>query len=255
MVCDDWKAAIWKPVLPDINLNEHAVVRHEGLVGWAIRKHSRRLATEIKEFSKLVKPSVLAARFQEYYRRIEQIHNNTKRSERTRFENTIKLFEKYGTQYGFDPLLLAAQGYQESRLRQENRSPIGAIGIMQIMPQTGTSLGVGDITRVEPNIHGGVKYLDRLMKRYFAGAELDEQNRTLFAFAAYNAGPARITQMREVAGKRGLDAQQWFKNVEIVTTERVGLEPTLYVRNVSRAMSRTGSCRRQRKGVKRPARP
>jgi hypothetical protein len=38
--------------------------------------------------------------------------------------------------------------------------------------------------------------------------------------------------MREGAGKRGLDAQQWFKNVEIVTAERVGVEPTLYVRNI-----------------------
>ena len=49
------------------------------------------------------------------------------------------LFRKYGEQYGFDPLMLAAQGYQESRLNQNATSHVGAIGIMQIMPATGRS--------------------------------------------------------------------------------------------------------------------
>ena len=232
MVCDDWKATIWKQLLPKITLNKQAVVRQGGVVGWAIRKNSPQLGAELKEFSKFVNPGVLASSFKQYYRRIEQIHNNTKGSDRKRFENTIKLFEKYGAEYGFDPLLLAAQGYQESRLRQESRSPVGAIGIMQIMPKTGASLGVGDITQAEPNIHGGVKYLDKLIKRYFPDAQLDEQNRTLFAFAAYNAGPARIAQVQRLAAKRSLDPRQWFNNVEIVTSEQVGMEPTIYVRNI-----------------------
>jgi membrane-bound lytic murein transglycosylase MltF len=232
MVCDDWKAAIWKQMLPKITLNKEAVVREGGVVGWAIRKNNPKLAAELKDLLKFVKPGVLAVSFKQYYRRIKQIHNNAKGSDRKRFENTIKLFEKYGARYGFDPLLLAAQGYQESRLRQEARNPGGAIGIMQIMPKTGASLGVGDITRTEPNIHGGVKYLDRLMKRYFPDAEFDEQNRTLFAFAAYNGGPGRIAQMEKLAAKRGLDPHRWFNNVEIVTAERVGMEPTTYVHNI-----------------------
>ena len=232
MVCDDWKARIWAQMLPKINLNKGAVVREGGVVGWAIRKNSPQLTAVLKEFGKQIKPGILAASFKKYYRRIEQIHNNATASDRKRFENTISLFEKYGAKYGFDPLLLAAQGYQESRLRQDARSPGGAIGIMQVLPKTGASLEVGDITRTEPNIHAGAKYLDRLMQRYFADAKFDEQNRTLFAFAAYNAGPARIAQMRELAVKRGLDPQQWFNNVEIVSSERIGMTPTTYVRNI-----------------------
>ena len=54
-----------------------------------------------------------------------------------RFEETLALFEKYGAQYGFDPLMLAAQGYQESQLDQKAKSHVGAIGVMQIMPATG----------------------------------------------------------------------------------------------------------------------
>ena len=110
--------------------------------------------------------------------------------------------------------MLAAQGYQESTLDQNKRSRVGAIGVMQIMPATGKELKVGDITRTEPNIHAGAKYMDQLMTRYFKDAKFDEQNRSLFAFASYNAGPGNISRMRKEAQKRGLDPDQWFNNVE-----------------------------------------
>ena len=70
------------------------------------------------------------------------------------------------------------------------------------------------------------------MTRYFQDAKFDETNRALFAFAAYNAGPGRIAQMRQEAVKRRLDPDKWFNNVEIVTAERVGIETTTYVRNI-----------------------
>ena len=128
--------------------------------------------------------------------------------------------------------MMAAQGFQESRLNQNAKSQVGAIGVMQVMPATGKELGVGDIRQVEANIHAGVKYMDQLMSRYFKDAKFDEQNRTLFAFAAYNAGPGRIQQMRNIAKDRGLDPDRWFNSVEIVTAEKVGIETTTYVRNI-----------------------
>jgi membrane-bound lytic murein transglycosylase MltF len=128
--------------------------------------------------------------------------------------------------------MLAAQGYQESGLDQNAKSHVGAIGIMQIMPATGAELRVGDIRVSEANVHGGAKYMDQLMTRYFTDAKFDDANRSLFAFAAYNAGPGRISQMRKEAQKRGLDPDKWFNNVEIVTAEKVGIETTTYVRNI-----------------------
>ncbi len=56
---------------------------------------------------------------------------------RKTFLAVVDLFRKYSDQYKVDFLLMAAQGYQESRLNQNARSPVGAIGIMQIMPETG----------------------------------------------------------------------------------------------------------------------
>ena len=145
---------------------------------------------------------------------------------------TIALFRKYGSKYNFDPLMLAAQGYQESGLNQQAKSHVGAIGIMQIMPATGKELGVGDIHQAEANVHGGIKYMRKLIDTYFDDADFDETNRTLFAFAAYNAGPGRVAKLRKEAEEEGLDPNKWFNNVELIAAKRVGQETVGYVRNI-----------------------
>lgn len=233
-VVDDWKAKMWAQVLPKIKVRADLVLRAEGYTGWAVRKGSPKLVEVGNEFYKdLVKrEGPLEKRLAKYHQRIKQIHNNTAGAEYKRFEATLKLFEKYGAKYGFDPLMLAAQGYQESRLNQEARSHVGAIGVMQIMPATGQDLGVGSIHEVEPNIHGGTKYMDQLMTKYFPDAKFSEADRPLFAFASYNAGPGRIAQLRKETAKRGLDPDKWFNNVELVVAEKVGMETTTYVRNI-----------------------
>jgi membrane-bound lytic murein transglycosylase MltF len=128
--------------------------------------------------------------------------------------------------------MVAALGYQESRLDQNARSHLGAIGIMQLMPDTGRSLKVGDITKAEPNVHGGFKYLRQIYDRHLDTEGLDEQNRTLFAIAAYNAGSGRIASLRAEAATKGLDANVWFNNVELIAARRVGQETVVYVRNI-----------------------
>ena len=149
-----------------------------------------------------------------------------------KFTETLAIFEKYGGKYGFDPLMLAAQGYQESQLDQGAKSAVGAIGVMQLMPATGAEMKVGDVHVTEPNIHAGAKYMDQLMTKYFADAHFSEGNRPLFAFAAYNCGPGNVAKARKEAVKRGLDPDKWFNNVEIVIAEKIGTETTTYVRNI-----------------------
>ena len=155
-------------------------------------------------------------------------------AERKKFIALVQLFRKYSDQYNLDFLLMAAQGYQESRLDQSARSPVGAIGIMQIMPATGAELRVGDITLAEPNIHGGVKYMRSIMEQNFQDEPMDGLNKGLFTFAAYNAGPGKIRQLRREAAKRGLDQNVWFGNVEQIASERIGRETVTYVSNISK---------------------
>lgn len=173
-----------------------------------------------------------AARLAQYNKRIKQLKDPTGSEEYKRFQSTLALFRQYGGQYGFDPLMLAAQGYQESQLNQEAKSGVGAVGIMQLMPATGAELKVGDITLAEPNVHAGAKYMDRLMTKFFPDAKFSEWDRSLFAFASYNAGPGRIARMRKEAEKRGLNPDVWLNNVELITAEKIGIETTTYVRNI-----------------------
>jgi membrane-bound lytic murein transglycosylase MltF len=233
-VVDDWKALLWAQILPKIKTREDLVLRAEGYTGWAIRKDSPKLAGVLADFygGVVKKHGMIESRLAKNEKRIKRIRNNTAGAEWTHFEATVRLFEKYGAKYGFDPLMLTAQGYQESRLRQDARSHVGAIGVMQIMPDTGKDLRVGDIHELEPNIHGGAKYMSQLMTRYFPDADFSEQDRTLFAFASYNAGPGAISRLRREAQKRALDPDKWFDNVEVVVARRIGMETTAYVRNI-----------------------
>jgi len=174
----------------------------------------------------------VASRVQELEKREKKLMNPTDSAGRKRFEQTLALFEKYGTEYRFDPLMLTAQGYQESRLDQNTRSRVGAIGVMQIMPAVGAQMHVGSVRQIDPNVHAGAKYMDQLMSKYFADATLGETDRTLMAFASYNCGPAAIATARKMAARQGLDADRWFNNVEITTAKRCGPQTTTYVRNI-----------------------
>jgi len=234
VVVDDWKAKLWAKILGGLEVHSDIAVRRGGQIGWAFRKRSPLLAAEINAFVADGLKGGWAAelRLASYAQRIQQLQNNVGSVEWRRFESTIDLFRKYALQYGFDPLMLAAQGFQESRLNQAARSASGAIGVMQLLPSTGRAMQVGDIHQLEPNIHAGIKYMNRLLERHFNGAHFDAQNRMLFALASYNAGPSRIAGLRRRAAQAGLDPNRWFGHVEQLAAERIGYEPVRYVRNV-----------------------
>ena len=156
----------------------------------------------------------------------------------------VDLFKKYGAQYNVDYLLMAAQGYQESTLDQGVKSPVGAIGVMQVMPPTGKELNVGDITKVDSNIHAGVKYMRFMMDQYYKDEPMDNLNKALMTFASYNAGPGRIRQLRRETEKRGLDPNVWFGNVERVASERIGRETVTYVEQHLQVLRRLPSVNR-----------
>ena len=209
-------------------------LRPKTKLGWAIRKNSPKLAAELNEFYAYYAKQAggIPALQRQYMARVKALKDATASADQKRLLALVEIFKKYGQQYNFDPLMLAAQGYQESALNQDAKSHVGAIGVMQVMPATGAELKVGDIRQADPNIHAGIKYMDQLMTKYFKDAKFDEQNRTLFAFASYNCGPGNVSKMRKEAEKRGLDPNQWFNNVEIVTAEKIGIETTTYVRNI-----------------------
>jgi len=114
---------------------------------------------------------------------------------RQKFASLVRLFRKYGSQYEMDWMLMAAQGYQESRLDHAARS------------------------------RAGVKYIRSMVDRYYVASRWT-LNKVLFAFAAYNTDPGRVRQLRREAAERGLDRNVWFDNVERLASERRDLKRT-----------------------------
>jgi membrane-bound lytic murein transglycosylase MltF len=233
-VVDSPIAEFWKQVFPKIVLNTGAAVRTGGELGWMFRKNSPKLKAAANKFLALY-PEGSKTRnmlLQKYLKNAKYAKDATSQAEMAKFGKTVDFFRKYGGQYEMDYLLIMAQGYQESRLDHNAKSPAGAIGIMQVMPATGKDLKVGDIRQVEPNIHAGVKYIRFMVDQYYKDEPMDMLNKGLFAFAAYNAGPARISQFRKLAAQRKLNPNVWFNNVELIAAEKIGRETVTYVSNI-----------------------
>jgi membrane-bound lytic murein transglycosylase MltF len=230
-VVDDWKAEIWARMQKHLKPRKDLALTSAQSVGWAFRSGSPKLAAVIEEFVDKY-PGSRVQRFRNFPAYVKEMGNVSAEADWKRFQSTIVLFRRYASRYGFDPLIVAALGYQESRLDQSARSSVGAIGVMQLMPETAKTLDVGDITELEPNVHGGIKYLRILRERAISGGSPDEQNLTLFALAAYNCGPGRLAALRAEAPTMGYDPDVWFDNVERVAARRVGQETVLFVRSI-----------------------
>jgi membrane-bound lytic murein transglycosylase MltF len=234
LVVDNYKAWFWQRVWPKLKIYPTVTLRRGGEIAWAVRKDSPLLMAALNKFLETNGVDSLNARmiFRRYLLNTQYVTGAAADATRKRFLALVSLFRKYGSQYSMDWMLMAAQGYQESRLDHNAKSHVGAIGVMQVMPETGRELKVGDITKLEPNIHAGIKFMRSIVDRYYANEPMDDVNKVLFAFAAYNAGPGRVRQLRREAVARGLDENVWFNNVERIASERIGRETVTYVSNI-----------------------
>lgn len=234
MVADDWIVGLWTGLIPGLTAQSRVVLRQNADIAWGARASNPKLLEVLNQAVDQVSNSAekFPSRMVVYLRKLKQIHAATSGADVQQFQALRATFERYGQQYGFDDLLLQAQSFQESRLRQETHSRVGAVGLMQLMPSIGASMKVGSINQAEPNVHAGAKYMRELVDKYFPDAQFDEQNRTLFAFASYNAGPGAIARMRKLAAAQGLQQDVWFNNVERVTAANIGQETVRYVRNI-----------------------
>jgi membrane-bound lytic murein transglycosylase MltF len=233
-IVDDYLAEFWSKVFTGIKVHSDIAIRSGGSLAVAFRKENPKLRETVNTWlRKHPKGDAFRNTIERrYLDDVKYAKNAAADTERQKLQAVAELFKKYGAQYNLDALLMAAQGYQESTLDQDVKSPVGAIGVMQVMPPTGKELNVGDITRVDANIHAGVKYMRFMMDQYFKDDPMDNLNKGLMTFAAYNAGPGRLKQLRRETEKRGLDPNVWFGNVERVASERIGRETVTYVSNI-----------------------
>ena len=235
IVMDSHTAEFWSQVFDEVVVRDDLVVRQGSNIAWAFNHEMPKLEAAVNEFLRSHGQGSLVGNMliRRYLERTDYLDNALRSSELRKFHDTAHLFRRYADRYDFDWLMVISQAYQESRLDHSVVSDAGAIGIMQVMPETAAdaNVDIDDITVLENNIHAGNKYLRHIRDTFFESESMDELNKTLFSFAAYNAGPNRITRLRNEAERRGLDPNIWFDNVEVIAARRIGRETVDYVSN------------------------
>ena len=230
----NWKAQLWKPYFTNLQLNEQTTSPGGSPGDLVVSTGDKNLADDVLSFASSpdIEDALKIYRKNQFNQRKGALKSPVTPEEWGRFESMINFFRQYGHQNQLDPLFLASLGFQESMLNQSAVSPTGAIGVMQLLPSTGDSLGVGNIRLLEPNIHAGAKYMSSLLYALSIEGDLSDAERNFFGVAAYNAGPNNIRKARDLAKTMGFDPNKWFDNVEMATAKLFGIETFLYVRSV-----------------------
>lgn len=230
---DAHKVKPWLPVLKRLSVREDITLNEGGEIAWFIRKNNPKLKRELNEFI-AAHGKTATSLIAHYLHDGEVIRNARAPEEEKKFHALVGHFKKYGTQYGIDPSMLAAQGYQESAFNQKLRMKSGAVGVMQLLPKTARdAVGINDVvTRAEDNIHAGAKYLRHLIKKYLDDPAIDDREKVLMVLAAYNAGPGNLKRFRAKAKKDGFDPNVWFGNVEYGAAAVGAKEAVQYIGNI-----------------------
>jgi len=236
-VVSDYVVDFWGTVLDSITPHPDLAVTTDRELAYALRKSSPQLRALLDEFlrSHGVGTSFGNTVLRRYLRDNRWVRGTDATAEHRRVASTIGFFRRYAREHDLDVLLLLAQGYQESQLRQDLRSPAGAVGVMQLLPSTAEAppISIRNVAgSADANIRAGAKYLRHVEDTYFADSALTPFNRQIFALAAYNAGPGRVRSLRRMAQAEGLDPDVWFQNVELIAGREIGRETTTYVRNI-----------------------
>ena len=126
--------------------------------------------------------------------------------------------DRHAETHAINPALVRAVIQAESAWNTRAVSPKGALGLMQLMPETATQLGVVDPFDPAQNIRAGVRYLKWLLDRYDGNAEL--------ALAAYNAGPGAVDKYGKVPPYR--ETQAYVRKIVSVTEVRLGPKKVIY---------------------------
>jgi len=230
------RAKLWSQVLPNLTVHSDLAVASGEQTAWAVRKDNPQLKQLLDEF---ITPRAVGTSFgntlvRRYLQNTKWVKNSASPEEMKKYAAMVALFQKYSGQYGFDYLMIAAQGYQESLLDQSKKNPSGAVGIMQVIPKNAAAspINISNVSTADNNIQAGVKMLRNIEDQYFNDPAIDPVDKTLMVFASYNAGPNRIARLRKQAASEGLDPNKWFGNVELMVAKDIGQETVTYVSNI-----------------------
>jgi membrane-bound lytic murein transglycosylase F len=188
-------------------------------IAWAVEKNSDEFKAAVNNWLDSMKATVdFAVIYKKYFtnryafkKRVTSEYFSNTGGGISKYDDLIK---KYSELVGWDWRLGSSLVYQESQFNPNTKSWAGAVGLMQLMPNTAKQVGITNLKNPEQNIKGGFKYLaylDNLWKETIT----DSTERIKFVLASYNIGPGHITDARNLTEKYQGDSNIWFDNVEV----------------------------------------
>ncbi len=226
---------------PQLRIVPGIALRRDGKLAWATQLPAKELEQEMNTFLARYKDQSLLGNLaiQKFFAADSELTRRLAEGGDSDLSPYDPLFKQYAAEFLLDWRLVAAMAHQESRFNPAARNASGAVGLMQIKPDTAREpyVDIPDIEGVEHasnNIEAGLKYLNWIKQRYFdSNADMRERDRLRMALAAYNAGPRTILRAQRHAPKLGLDPNRWFRNVELALLDLRKSEPVRYVSEIN----------------------
>lgn len=215
-VCDENVARVNQTYYPNIDIQTS--ISFPQYMGWAVRKGSDEMLSEIntwmKDFKKTKKYRIL---YNKYFKNsksasiVRSEYYSLSSGKISQYDEAVK---KYAADIGWDWRLVSSVIYQESRFKPHARSWAGAYGLMQLMPSTARRFGVYESSSPEMNIKAGTRFIKWLDNQLKKNGVKDDEERIKFILASYNIGMGHILDAMALAEKHGKNPAKWEDNVE-----------------------------------------
>jgi membrane-bound lytic murein transglycosylase F len=237
-----------------VKVKELAELSGDKPQSWALKKGNDELKSKVNLYlNKHYKGLFYNVTYNKYFHNIHRIdtHHDYLNSfiAKGHISPYDEIVKKYSKQFSFDPYLMIAQMYQESRFNPKAESFAGAKGLFQIMPVTMSQLNIQEHDIIDPEIgiKAGIYYLDWVRER-MAYYNIQDEQRIWFTLASYNAGVGHVADAIRLAKLLNYREDVWFNNVEKAMLllskpqyfERArygyvrGKEPVNYVRDIKK---------------------
>lgn len=212
-VCDEHVARLYARHFDNLDVSVPVSFRQN--IAWAVRKDAVRLKEYLDgwlaDFRQTARYSELQVKYfsaERYMSRVRNHFHSMNNGSISPFDDVIRKEAGH-----WDWRLIASIIFQESQFDSTASSWAGALGLMQLMPETARSFGVEDVTDPVQNIRGGVRLLSWLDSQ-FKNEIPDQGERLKFVLAAYNVGLGHVTDAQRLAAKYGKDPNRWKDNVD-----------------------------------------
>ncbi len=238
-VSDQMLAQVNELYYPNIDIK--TVISLPQQIAWAMRSNSPSLIAATNEWLTTIKKSGIFQVIHDRYFNSPRFSVTLASSDYSSL-NGEKLcpyddqLKKEAVLLGWDWRLLASVAYQESNFNPRVESWAGAIGIMQVMPETGQYFGVRDLWNPEKNISVGVRFL-KFLDDYWKKSVTNEGERKKFVLASYNVGLTHVIDAQKLTRKYGRKTDLWDDNVGFYLAQKS--DPKYY----RDALSLAGYCR------------